>query len=142
MRTVTNFFVIKTTKQYPDVEEESRKIGFLYPSPHLYLYKFEEMNPDEEWKHIKSRPLCEPCALIRDSSISRSAIGIMIYSPSGDIHPGSTLLVANIINLISDDLGIKNFGILTDEMDSTRSVDVSAIYAAVARSPSIYTKRI
>lgn len=142
MRMIRNFFVAKTDKEYPDIVSESNKVGLLYPAPHIYVYKFEEDNENEEWKHIKARPLCHNMALARDSALSNNSIGITIYTKnSGRVHPDAMTLVANIIRLISDDLGIKQYGIITDELNKNNAVDVLDLNSAVAKAPSIYTRR-
>jgi len=142
MRTIQNFLILKTNKHFHEVVEEGKDRGFIYPAPHVYIYKYEQDNASEEMKHVRGRPYDAPCALVRDSKISSSSIGIMIYSPDEDVHPDSVILAANIIRLIADDLGIRQFGILTDEVNEDNRIDVLAMNAAVSIAPSIFNKRI
>jgi len=143
MRRITNFLITKTSKHYHEIVEEGKDRGFIYPAPHVYVYKYEQSNEKEDMKHVRGRPYNAPCALVRDSLIASNSIGIMIYCPDEDgVHPDAVILTANIIKLIADDLGINQFGILTDEVNIENQIDTLAINAAVSIAPSIFNKRI
>jgi hypothetical protein len=143
MRKIRNFLITKTNKHFHEISEDSIERGFVYPAPHVYIYKYEEFNDKEQAKHVRGRPYVAPCALVRDSAISSNSIGIMLYCPSGNkIHPDVVLLAANIIRLISDELGIEQFGILTDEISPENRVDVFELNTAISKAISIFTKRL
>lgn len=143
MRTVKNFLITRTTKHYHEIVEEGIDRGFVYPAPHVYAFKYEEYNSKERVQHVRGRPYSANCALVRDSSIASNSIGIMIYCPEGNkIHPDAVTLVSNIIRMIADDLGMKQFGILTDEVNDENHIDVLEFNTAVSKAPSIFNKRI
>ena len=143
MRKITSFLVTRTSKSYPEIEDEGKERGFIYPAPHVFVYKFEPLNEKEDWKHIRGRPVASNCALIRDNNIARNSIGIMIYcNDNEDVHPDAMKLVANMIKLLSDDLGIEQYSIITDHEDENKAVDVLQLNSFVSMSPSIFNKRI
>jgi hypothetical protein len=142
MRPIKNFFVQKTDKHFHEISEESMEIGFIYPAPHVYIYKHEEFNNEETVKHVRGRPYAAPCALVRDASISKTAVGITLYCPTDRLHPDVVSLAANIIQLISDELGIKQYGILTDEVNMENHIDVLELNTALSKAQSIFPKRL
>lgn len=144
MRVIRNFVVVRTSKPYPDVSDESRGVGLLYPSPHFYVYKFDFNDDSEPWKHIRGRPFCEPTPLVRDSVMSKSSLGIMILTDESDkrVRYGAMQHVASIIKNTSDDLGMSQYGIITDEVDNSRFVDSLALQAMISKSQSIFSKRV
>ena len=143
MRQITSFLVKKTNKTYPEIIEEGKERGFLYPAPHVYVYKFEPLNENEEWKHIRGRPIASPCALIRDSNIARNSIGIMLYCKDDEeIHPDAMILAAHMIKLFTEDLGIKDYSIITDHEDKKAAIDTMQMHSSVAMALSIFNKRI
>ena len=142
MRQIKNFLITRTKLQYPEVSEKSKGIGMIYPMPHFYVYKFEQESKEEYPKHLRGRPYSEKCALMREGLIASNAIGIMIYAPTDVIPKDVVQLVGSIIRLVADDLGIKNYGILTDEINNENRVDVLEFYTAAEKSPSIFSKRI
>ena len=142
MRQIKNFLIVKTELQYPEVSEKSKDIGMLYPMPHFYVYKFEQDSKEEAPKHLRGRPYAAKCALMREGIIASNSIGIMIYAPTGIISKDTVQLVGSIIKLVADDLGIKNYGILTDEINNENRVDILEFYTATEKSPSIFSRRI
>ena len=143
MRKITTFLVTRTNKTYPEIQEEGVKRGFIYPAPHVYVYKFEPLNENENWKHIRGRPIASNCALIRDNNIARNSIGIMIYCKDNEeVHPDALKLVANMIKLFSDDLGIEQYSIITDHEDESKAIDTLQLNSLVSMAPSIFNKRI
>jgi len=143
MRPINSFVITRTPKDYPSIMEFSDEIGFKYPFPHYYLYKYDYFNSNEEWKFLKPRPLHERCASVRDGNLNKTGVGIVIMLPKevDTIPTDGVALIANIIKLVSDDLGIKQYNITTDEINKVNRVDVMPIYSAVSAAPSIFTRR-
>ena len=137
------FLVLKTSRTLQEVIDESRKIGFIFPSPHYFFYKFEPQNKDEEIKLFRGRPLHSPSALMRvPSSESQRSIGILIYSPNGKITHEAYQEVSGVIANLIFELGMDNdWDIRTDEIDGDRTVNVAKIIASVSmiKNPFSYT---
>ena len=139
-----NFFVITQTKsQYPAVVKESFEKGLVYPQPHFYIFKRDYNDKEEEYTITKMRPIAERCATVRDSQLNRAGIGIVLHNPDGkNLTEEAKQKIAMIIKSLSDDFGIIQYQIVTDEISEDAFVDTTYLAALVARTPSMFNKRI
>ena len=139
MRNISSFVVTKTTDQFPNVAPISFGKGLVYPYPHVYIFNTEV---GEDYSYVKMRPLNERCATVRDSRQNNIGVGIVLYK--GDDTPideKMKTLAATIIKHIIDDLGIKEYTIVSDEMNADNFVDVFDIDYKVQSLPSSFSKR-
>ncbi len=140
MRPLNFFVVTQTTEQYPAVMDSSFERGLIYPYPHIYVYKLDDS--DDEYFVAKMRPLSERCATVRDSRLNNTGVGIVVYNPKKlPINDKLLTLLATIIKTISDDLGLKDYQIVSDDMNMDKFLDVFGLNAKVATIPSAFTRR-
>ena len=143
MRQIKFFVITKTKDEYPAVVEKSFEKGMIYPAPHYYIFKMDYDNTDEEYSIVKMRPIVERCGTVRDSLLNNNGIGIVIHAPNGEeLSEEVNNKIAMIIKSTIDDFGIIQYQIVTDEILEDAFVDTTYLPALVAKTPSIYTKRI
>jgi len=140
MRVIDTFFITKTTENYAGIIREAKKIGFLYPAPHVFITKIDFSDPDSKYFPMRLRPLSERCATVRDSRINNNGVGVVIHSEDGIIRESAIIVAATEIKNIIEDLGIKNYNIVTDEINEDRKVDTMQIEGKVPIIPSKFTR--
>ncbi len=139
MRPLNFFVVTQTLEQYPSVVETSFSRGLLYPYPHFYIYMLEG---EDDYSVVKMRPLSERCATVRDSRLNSTGVGIVVLNPT--FSPMTDKLIttiASLIKTISDDMGMKDYQIVSDDINPKSFIDTFLLPAKVAIIPSIFTKR-
>lgn len=142
MRKIGFFVVTQTTEEYPAVVKSSFEKGMIYPSPHIYIFKMDPLDSEEDIKIVKMRPMSERCGTVRDSQLNRAGVGIVIHNPTkSEFSEKLKQKVAIAIKSIVDDLGIIQYQIVTDEVSEDAFVDVLDLPALVDITPSIFTKR-
>lgn len=143
MRSLKFFVITQTKDEYPAVVDKSFKKGMIYPGPHFYIFKMDYTPGKEEYQIAKMRPIFERCGTVRDSLLNATGIGITIHNPSGeDLSEDAKQKIAMIIKTLSDDFGIIQYQIVTDEISDDAFVDTTYLPALVASTPSIFNKRI
>ncbi len=143
MRKLNYFVITKTQDQYPAVVSKSFEKGMIYPAPHYYIFKMDYSDPDEEYKVVRMRPLAERCGTVRDSALNMAGIGILVHTPNNEeLTEEVQNKIAVIIKSTIDDFGIIQYQIVTDEISDDAFVDTTYLPALVAKTPSMFTKRI
>lgn len=143
MRPIKFFVITQTKLEYPGVVEDSFTKGMMYPAPHFYIFKMDDNDENEEYKVVKMRPINERCGIVRDSSLNATGVGIVAFNPSGDVFSGELKqVIATLIKGISDDFGIIQYQIVSDEVNEDNFVNTTELPALVSITPSIFNKRI
>ena len=143
MRQINTIYVIQTGAYLHDIVQEAREIGFLYPAPHIYITKHSFDDDEEPFVVERPRPLCHPCALVRDSRISTGAIGVALHVPSGNIPISQLATAAAELSKIIEDIGISDYQILTNEHKKDAQIpqsSISTLYSAIANYPSYFNR--
>jgi len=138
MRQISNFVVTRTDKNLPAVLDESFTAGLVYPYPHFYIFKGDEN--EEEYSMLKLRPLAERCANIRDSRLNNNGVGIVVMTEDSRPNEKLVTFIANIIKFVVDDIGISDYNVVTDEINSDKYMDVFYIPSKIETLPSSFTR--
>ena len=137
MRAISYFYVEKINQE--ELTEEIKKwrdANFTYV-PYHWMVSFNSINPNENLQ-TRGRPYALNCGLIRDSVISKSAVGVLIVTD--EFEESMYQPVANLIKDIQVDLGISNFQLVTSYLNDDRKIDIIKLQAAIANATESFVK--
>jgi len=133
--------ITRTEDQLPFIVDSSFERGLIYPYPHVFIFKIDDS--EDEYNYVKMRPLGERCATVRDARLNNTGIGIVLYNiDSEEMNEKLKTLVATIIKTITDDLCIKDFTVVTDEINQDKFVNTFGVQAKVSLIPSMFSSRL
>jgi len=135
MRTISRFVIVRGFgNNFEEMVAFSKQIGFEYPMAHYYI----EAGKNNEVFTLRGRPLSSRCAVMRDSFIMDSGVGIVVSSEDKNIDKTVSNSISKIIKTLIDELGIKNYKIVSDEINEDNRVDISMINPSII--PSDFVK--
>ena len=140
MRAINYFVITRTELDSFAITEESFKRGMMYPAPHMLVHKDD---PEAKlYSMARMRPMSERCANIRDSELNNTGYGIVVRCSSKDMDAALKRAVGIVIKSVADDIGIKDYQIVSDEVNEDNFVDTFELSSIIATIPSIFNKRI
>ncbi len=140
MRAINYFVITRSKLDSMAIANESFGHSMMYPSPHMFVFK---NSPDEKvYSMSRMRPMSERCATIRDSELNNTGYGIVVRCDTKEMDAALKRAVGIVIKSVADDIGIKEYQIVSDEINEDRFVDTFELPSIIATIPSVFNKRI